>query len=367
MPLIKNAKGSWGGLPDFGITEAIQKAVAPKKALSSNNGSNLFGSSLAKQASKPQVLGSQTKNAINGAVPSPTQNTGGGGGSYYASAPSQAPQPSYSGEPGGGGDSGGDAGYDYLGALRSAFGQSRSSLESIIPTYDADYSNFKNLVEGGVTRAKDTLSTQNAEDERIFGEDLRRTLQTDKELRQRRQGVFSGLNALDSSAYQDDVTKADQALQQDTQSLDAEKRRTYDARQKEFAAYEQEATGKLASYANEISRAKAALQQSIASVNMEEAASIQNYIDKISSEAQQLNSQREAMALNLAQLQAQGTDVVGNLSKLNMSGFSNLFGQNLANRYQKAISRYSLPSGQVAGAGYIGNSKDEEQRRLLGL
>jgi hypothetical protein len=183
--------------------------------------------------------------------------------------------------------------------------------------------------------------------------------------------IPSFLNALDSSAYRDDVTKGDQQLLESTQMLDAEKRRTYQSRQQEYSAFEKEATSKLAHYASEVQRAKQALKLSIADVNMDEAASIQNYIDKLMSEAQQVNAGREAMAMNLAQLQASGTDVVGNLSKMNMGGFSNIFGDSLRNRVNQVTARYQLPQTQAAGSGYInprtGRAFTDEERRLLGI
>ncbi len=36
-------QGSWFGLPDFGVTEAIQKYIAPQKQYTTQGGSNLFG------------------------------------------------------------------------------------------------------------------------------------------------------------------------------------------------------------------------------------------------------------------------------------------------------------------------------------
>lgn len=315
----------------------------------------------ASEKSPSQVQGAST--SVGGAYPiaggSPKS-----GGSYYNTSSYSQPMAMTSGQPS---DGGGDAGYDYIGALRNAFSQSRSALEGMLPTYDADFSNFKNTVEGGVNRARETMTAQNAEDERIYGEDWGKTLRMDKELRQRRQGQFSALNALDSSAYRDETLKSDQELIENRQSLDAEKRRNFDSRQREFAAYEQEATGKIAQYENEIARAKQALQQSIANVNMEEAASIQNYIEQLQSQASQIGMQREALAMNLAQLQAQGTDVVGALSKLNMSGFSNLFGQNLANRYNSQLSRLAPAQQGFNGAGYIGRGMNDDQLRQLGI
>jgi hypothetical protein len=139
------------------------------------------------------------------------QSGGGGGGTYSQQQPTPQPQPAYSGEPSsdGGGDGGG---YDPLAGLRSAFSSMRSAYEGLLPTYDADYKTFETRTNDAITRAKNTLNTQNQEDEVRYGENLRSLLQSDKELRQRRQGVFSGLNALDSSAYRDEVQEGDQFL-----------------------------------------------------------------------------------------------------------------------------------------------------------
>ena len=62
--------GSWSlfgaKLPEFGITEAIQKIIAPRKSLTYQGGSNLFGPQ--PQATTQGVLSSQTP------APMPTQN-----------------------------------------------------------------------------------------------------------------------------------------------------------------------------------------------------------------------------------------------------------------------------------------------------
>lgn len=253
----------------------------------------------------------------------------------------------------GGGDSGG---YDYLGALRNSFGQSKGALEAMLPTYDSDYANYEKSINSNIDTALQTKTAQDQADEVTYGKSLKSLLQSDRELKQRRQGVFSALNSLDSSAYRDDVTKGDQALLENQQELESEKKRYMDDRQKEYTAYENNAKSQLGAYKNEINRAKQGLQQAIASVNMDEAASIQNYIDKLNSEAQQVQSNLQATALNLAQLQAQGTDVAGNLSKLNMGQFANTFGQNIANRVGQLTSKYTLPSQNAQGSGYIGRS-----------
>jgi len=362
--------GSWsiGGfkLPEFGLTEKVQSVVRPSAPKTAQGGSNLFGSQLTKAAApRTAVQGARTQAP---AVPSGISSSygGGGGGSYQQSNQGAGTiQQATAGQPGDGGGGGDGGGYDYIGSLRSAFGQSRSALEGMLPTYDSDFSNFKTGVESGIGRARETLGAQNAQDEVLYGEGLRKNLQTDRDIRQRQQGVFSGLNALDSSAYRDDVLKQDQALNESTQSLESEKRRTYQDRQREFTAFEQEATSKISSYQNEIARAKQGLQQAIASTNMDEAQSIQNYISQLDAQQQQVNSQMQGMAMNLAQLQAQGTDVVGNLGKMNMGAFSQQFGQNLTNRMQSAIGRYSQPQQGANYSGQMGSGLTQDEKNRL--
>lgn len=337
----------------FGNYQPIPKAYAQSAPVTKN----VQGASTSKVTSQMDANQQQFQNYVDSQKG--TYNTGSG----------SSVVPSSSGESvSGGGDSGG---YDYLGALRNLFGQSKGALEAMLPTYDSDYANYEKNATSQIDTATQTKEQQDQADEATYGKSLKSLLQSDRELKQRRQGVFSGLNSLDSSAYRDDVTKGDQALLENQQELEGEKRRYSQERSRELTTYVNDVKSKLGAYSNEISRAKQGLQQAIASVNMDEASSIQNYIDKITSEAQQLQSNLQATAMNLAQLQAQGTDVVGNLSKMNMGAFANTFGQNLAKRVGEITQRYSLPQQAVAGSGYInpstGKSFTDEERRLLGI
>lgn len=350
--------GSWSlfgvKLPEFGVTEKVGSLIgAPRTA---QGGSNIFGSQIKSKAMQPSVQGARTSSVTpqKDADQQAFQNYVDSQKGTYNTGSGSSVVPSSSGESvSGGGDSGG---YDYLGALRNSFGQSKGALEAMLPTYDSDYANYEKSINSNIDTALQTKTAQDQADEVTYGKSLKSLLQSDRELKQRRQGVFSALNSLDSSAYRDDVTKGDQALLENQQELESEKKRYMDDRQKEYTAYENNAKSQLGAYKNEINRAKQGLQQAIASVNMDEAASIQNYIDKITSEAQQVQSNLQATALNLAQLQAQGTDVAGNLSKLNMGQFANTFGQNIANRVGQLTSKYTLPSQNAQGSGYIGRS-----------
>lgn len=369
-------KGSWFGLPDFGVTEKINDLL--KRPRTNQGGSNLYGSQIKSSAqTKPKtnsVQGASTTQLTGYNTPIPGKYGVSTGGTYnQAGGSSQGTVvPSTGGEGvSGGGEGDGGGGYDYLGALRDSFSKSRGALESILPTYDTDYANYEKNINSQIDTARQTKEAQDQQDELTYGKSLRSLLKSDNELKQRRQGVFSSLNSLDSSAFRDDVTKADQSLLENQQALEVEKRNYLQERQREFTAYENQAKSQLNAYQTEIQRAKASLQQAIASVNMDEAASIQNYIDKLSSEAQQVQSNLFGLATNLAQLQAQGVNVASNLRGMNMGQFANTFGQNIANKIGQVTSRYTLPQNKMVGSGYInprtGAAYTDEERRLLGL
>lgn len=360
--------GSWSvfgkKLPEFGITEKIQSVVNPQAARTAQGGSNLFGKNLAATASQqrtyaPPVVTSTPQRSVLG---SSTQSSG----TYAQTAPTGDFQAATSGEVSGD-TSGGDS-YDPLAALRDAFNSQRSALEGQLPILESDYNLGKADIEGSVNRAKDTLQSQRAETERGYGQSLKSLLQTDKELRSRRQGTFSALGALDSSAFRDETVKGDQFLQENQLGLQGERDRVLQSADKEYAAFEQKATSDLARYANEFARAKSALQQAVASVNMEEAASIQNYMSQLQERSQAIQDQMNGFKMNLAQLQAQGTDVMGNLAKFNMNDFNKIFGSRLQNQYNSTLSRYGQAGQpQSSMAGYIGRGMTDEQKRQLGL
>lgn len=70
--------GSWFGLPDLGITEAIQKIIAPNKPLTAQGGSNLFGkTTIAAPAPSPKPTGTSTQGITTQATTSkvPTSTT----------------------------------------------------------------------------------------------------------------------------------------------------------------------------------------------------------------------------------------------------------------------------------------------------
>lgn len=82
--MAKFHRGSWGGLPDFGITEAVQRRVAPARTSTNQGGSNLVGR--AQPQPKPKATFSprptvQYSSPIGPTRPANILGTGGTGGS----------------------------------------------------------------------------------------------------------------------------------------------------------------------------------------------------------------------------------------------------------------------------------------------
>lgn len=261
---------------------------------------------------------------------------------------------------GGGGDNGG-GGYDYQSELRAAYDRSRQALEGLLPTYDADFNNYKTSVEGAINDARGTLDIQKADVTKRYGDSLKNLLNTSKDLRQRTQSTFSGLGSLDSSAYGDELIKQQQADQEGISQIDLSQNRDITELDNTFTTYERDQKSKLNSYQIDIDRAKQGVRQAMANGDIEQAQTLANY-------AQQVQANIDNLKLSLLSAQASGTDVLGNLRKINGVDFNNAFGQALGNRFNSATSRLVIPSAGATGAGYIASSKNQdEQRRLLGL
>lgn len=284
-----------------------------------------------------------------------------GGGSYPKGPTSSSPvttgggsyNPSTGGQSiGGGGDGGG---YDDS-ALRSAWDSSRSALESILPTYDADYANFESLVNKNLATAKDTLGRTVGDLTQRYGTSLKNLLQTSRDLGQRTKSTFSGLGTLDSSAFGDEILKQEQSDKEAIGALDLNKNKDITDANTQYNTYEGNQLNSLTAQRNEVDRLKAGVRQAIANNDIQQAAQLSNYI-------QQIQANQDSLRSNLALAAAQGTDVVGNLQKINGVDFNNLFGQNLANRANGLISRLIIPTQGGTGAGYIGSSKEDQLRR----
>lgn len=274
------------------------------------------------------------------------------GGTYQPSSGGQPAAPT--------GDSGGDSGSSYVDQLRQAYDYARSLVSDQLPGLEADYTRIKGDIEGALGRAKETYGEQKEDIRRGYGEGLRNLIQSNRELEQKSRNVYSGLNALDSSSFAESNEKARQSFIETQGKLTSERERSNREAERQYSAYESQANQALADLGNQYQAGRQALQSAIANNRIEEATNIMNYL-------QNLQNTISSYKLNLAQLQAQGTDVVGALQKLNRGGLDNIFGNYLSSVYNPMMGQLKIPTNNLAGSGYIGASKDEELKRLYGL
>jgi hypothetical protein len=357
----------------------IAGTVAPNFTLSSslqNYGGNRSGQSFAwvprAEASTGSVQGTTTYSGPSSTTMGPLSTgyggnpLGSGSGTYNPSTGGQGP--AVGGDVGSYTDGGGESGQDdqaYLQSLRDAFSGLRSSVESQLPGIESTYNTVKGDIEGAVGRAKEVYGERKEDIGRGFGENLRNLLQTDRELGQKTRNTYSGLNALDSSSFAEAENKRQQSVFDTQGSLTRDKERQYREAEREYSAYETEATRALAGAAQEYQGAKGALQAALAQNKLDEAYSIQNAMQQIQDRARQIQDSVNAFKLNLAQLQASGTNVIGNLQQFGRGGLDNIYNQYLGKTYNPGMSRLSFSRPEIGGSGYIGSGGDDEKRRLF--
>lgn len=306
--------------------------------------------------------------AVQGASTSPNYlpaPTGPGGaypiaGGVPSGGGSPAPIPQNSGQQTGGGSGGSSGGFgDYLSSL---FDQSKNALQGLIPTYDADFANYQNQVNKSIDQAQSARDAQLADNSLRYGQAQKQLVQNANDLKGRTQSTFSGLGSLDSSAYGDELLKQQQNEGDNLASLTTQRTKDESAIGNTFNTYKNNQLAQVDAYQQEINRAKQGVQQAIANNDISRAQDLANY-------ATNLQNSINGFATNLASAQAAGTDVIGNLRKINGSDFLNQFGQLLAGQYNNGIAKYVIPSSSASGQGYIGSSASltDQQKKLLGL
>ncbi len=149
--------GSWFGLPDFGLTEAIQSVIAPQKAYASSGGSNLIGPST--PVPTQGVQGTQTTNFLGGGSPSSLNvvPTGGGSGGSGGSPTGGTPT---GGSPTGGTPTGGSTpGVDNA-AIDQAYSGELNFLNSLQPQLQSNYDTGVSAANQQYTGQQKTIADQ---------------------------------------------------------------------------------------------------------------------------------------------------------------------------------------------------------------
>lgn len=367
---FENQRAHWGVLGAFGqnLYNSV-KSVVPNNLWQGHPIAQAFGYEAPKSYAQtaPQQSSFQNPNQAkfqSGNAFQQYANSAPTGGSYGGGA---APAPATGGQSAGGGDAGGGGQDQYLQQLRDAFGGQRQSLENQINSYGGDLTNAQTSTDQSIKAAQDAKTQQDQGDSVLYGQNLKNLLQSNQELSQRRQGTYSALGSLDSSAFQQDTAKADQALLDNQQQLGTQRDSALHNRESQYNSYANDAQSKLGAYKQDIARAQEGLRGAQSGVDLNQANSIQSYMQQMQQQQQAAQAQQQALAMNLAQLQAQGVDVLGNLQKTNIGDYSKQFGANLQQQLAQGTARYQTPVGTQSQAGYIGaGNPNDPLKRLLG-
>ncbi len=372
--IITGVSKTMFGLEAIGsLLQRLTSGGAPKPASTYNIPSGSFNSIPTVQISQPNMNPYQSANQgqVQGAstYKAPASSGGAygpygpqlpassGGGNNYA-APSTGGQ-----APGGGGDNGG--GDNRLGILQGLYNNNRSYLEGLAPQYDNTYNTAKNDLQTSIDSASNAAESQKGDVNSQFGDILKNQLQTYQDLNRQRQGTFSSLGTLDSSAYGEQQFRADQNLGDQRSQTELQKTKTISGIDSQLNAYKQNATGYLSNLATQYQQGKNALTQALSQNNLQEAGALQDAIDQISQRAQEVQSNMQNWATQAALLKSQGVDVTGALRGINGDQYASNVANQLASAKQFGNSLIPQLIGQPQGQGYVGNSNQKDKNNLL--
>lgn len=260
----------------------------------------------------------------------------------------------------------------YLQQLQNAYGAVKDSLNNTIPTYEADFNQYKTDAGNAINDAQNTLTNQVGDINRNYGNTLKQTLQTNKDIASKINNTYSALGTIDSSAYGNDITKQNQSLQNDINNINLNQTKDTNAANQTFTNFKNNIQSGINNYEQEINRAKEGVRQAVANADMSSAGALTNYINQLQSQQQNLQTMGANLKLSLAGLAGQGVDVANNLKNINGLDFGNVFGQQLAGQLGLANNTYTTPTqGPLSGQGYInpatGMPYTKDQLTALGI
>lgn len=327
-------------------------------------------------------------------APVSTYQTGGGGGNYTNNAQnlgqtlglSTSYNPNTGGQSSGGGGGGGSIGGinlqspdfsntqdqgAFLSQLRSAYGQTRDAISAQEPLLDQTYNLAKGDIEAENAATMKRGEEQKAGLEKTFGGLLKTANQTYQDLNRSRQGTFSALGTLDSSAFQEQQLRGDQNFGQQVNEIGTTKVQNMKSVDDQVNEYVQKGKSELGRLGIEYQRGKNALKSALAQANLDEAGAIQGALDQMRSRAQEVQNSMIGFANQAALLKAQGMDVRTNLGQVTGNDYASSMTSALNQQLASGKNMYGLPQGGAQGQGYISPSNkaktEEEQMRLLGM
>jgi len=355
--------GSWsvGGfrLPEFGITEKIQSVVSPKKPLTAQGGSSLFGSAQVSTGTYGQGLQQQTQAPYGPGLNSqgqPTyqpqtsgQGAGAGGGQQFSLQGPTAPQ---------------ETGQGDIGILRDQYGVARQGLEQQGGQLDQSYALSKGDIEGALGDAQQTATVRKQENDSQFGSLLRQGLQTYQDLNRQRSGIFSNLGSLDSSSFQEQQYRGDQEYGQLRNNTLQQQQRSGSEIDRQFDTYKRQADSELARLGLTYQQGKQQIASAIANNDLSQASAVKGYLDQIRQRAAEVQNMQAQFANQVEMLKAQGVNVKTAIAGQNPDAYQQQFSLQTANQRNALAAITPQQQAGVQGQGYIigkdGKKRDQQ-------
>lgn len=356
-------------LPELGISEKLaggrtantgltQQSQAAGMYYNANNPANY-------QIYGPVPSGqSQYKSAptTGGAAPSTggqtlgasTGSSGGSGGGSYGAGINLTP-PAFADQ-----SQSNNANMDLL---RQQYDASRNDINAQNGQLDQSYNLSKGDIENAISQTEQAAQQQKQDQSKLFGDLLRNQLQTYQDTNRQRMGTFSALGSLDSSEFQNQQFKGDQAYAQQRGQTETEQTKTLKQIDDSVVNYRKQATSELSKLALQYQSGKQAIQSALSQNNLQEAGAIQNALDQIRQRAADVQNSMISFANQAALLKAQGNDVRVGIQGTTGNDYAQYINNLLAQQTATGKSMYALPTSGVQGSGYIGQGTSEDQKK----
>lgn len=245
---------------------------------------------------------------------------------------------------------------DTIATQKAIYDQAANEIRQQDPLLDQNYDLAKKDIQSGIDESTAAANTQKQTLDSDFGSILKRQLQTKQELDRQRQGTFSALGTLDSSLFQEQQYRGDQAFGEQKAQTETERTKALSSVDAALKAYTDKANTQLGQLAIQYQQGKNAIANALAQNDLASAQAIQNAIDQVKVRAQQVQDTILQFANQAAMLKAQGQDVRLNIGGMSAEPYAQQVAQQLAGLTKAGNSTYVIPTNNVQGSGYISPS-----------
>jgi len=343
---VQSHPGAWG-TPDIGLTELLQGSNAPR---------NMQGGSTLRNVTTQEYLPSnfrtaeQIKAASGGQVlGSTTTGGGGGGGNLDLGSPTTTPVDASNAD-----------------ASLAAWQAARQRILDQGPLLDQSFVQGKTDIQDSIDSANRSAATQTDINNSAYGDLLRGNLQTYQDTNRSRQGIFSNLGTLDSSAFQEQQFRGDQTFGQNKSSIEQDQVRTNTGIQNTLTDFTNKAKSGLAYLAIQYQAGKNALSSALAQGDIAGAQDVSAALADIRQKAADINNVIITFQNQANLYKTLGYNVTTTVPTYNATGITpgltNSFGDQLKNIQNMTPSATT----GIQGQGYILDAQGNKRDPLTG-